>query len=60
MNHTLIILGLKKPTEADFADFRPISCSNLTYKLLSKFLEGRMMKVADLLVSPNQIVFMPC
>jgi len=44
-NHTWITLVPKKPTASELADFRPISCVNLIYKLLSKILASRMNEV---------------
>lgn len=41
------------------ADFKPILCVNLTYKLLTNLLAGRIMEVSPDLISPKQSAFMP-
>ncbi|MCI18229.1 transposon TX1 putative protein [Trifolium medium] len=40
-------------------DFRPISLVGSLYKLVAKVLAGRLAKVMDKLISPNQIDFYP-
>lgn len=44
INHTLITLVPKKPTASELFDFRPISCVNLIYKLITKNMASRMME----------------
>lgn len=46
VNHTWITLVPKKLTASGLSDFRPISCVNLIYKLLSKILANRINEVA--------------
>lgn len=38
-------------------DFRPISCVNLIYKLMTKILADRIGKVSKQVITPNQTVF---
>ncbi|KAL0284148.1 UNVERIFIED_CONTAM: hypothetical protein Sradi_7208000 [Sesamum radiatum] len=41
------------------ADFRPISCCNVVYKVISKILVCRFREILDLLISPSQNAFVP-
>lgn len=58
MNHAFITLVHKKPFAALLGDFNPIFCANLTFKLLTKVILGRMMKEADEVVSLNETTLM--
>lgn len=49
VNHTWLTLVPKKVTAASLADYRPISCVNTIYKILSKLQASRLMEIADLL-----------
>lgn len=57
-NHTWITVLPKKPTASELADFRPISCVNVVYKLITKILVRRMLEVAVQIESNNQTAFM--
>lgn len=41
------------------ADFRPIACSNVLYKLITKILVERMKPTLDKLVEKSQNAFVP-
>jgi hypothetical protein len=44
VNHSVIALMPKSDNVTFAADFRPISCCNVIYKVISKILAGRMAK----------------
>lgn len=56
-NHTFLTLIPKTSTAMDMVGFRPISCVNMIYKVLTKLLEKRISKVALELISPHQTAF---
>ncbi|KAL0374246.1 UNVERIFIED_CONTAM: hypothetical protein Sradi_3340300 [Sesamum radiatum] len=56
VNTTLIILIPKVQLPWAVADFRPISCCNMLYKVISKIMVGRMMAT---IVDKNQNAFVP-
>ncbi|KAK4384291.1 hypothetical protein Sango_3076000 [Sesamum angolense] len=41
------------------AEFRPISCCNVIYKVITKILVSRIRESLDLLISPSQNAFVP-
>ncbi|KAL0290169.1 UNVERIFIED_CONTAM: Retrovirus-related Pol polyprotein from type-2 retrotransposable element R2DM [Sesamum radiatum] len=49
----------KVRTPHSVADFRPISCCNVIYKVISKILVCRIREILDLLISPSQNAFIP-
>ncbi|KAK4384333.1 hypothetical protein Sango_3071300 [Sesamum angolense] len=57
VNATLLTLIPKVRTPHSVADFRPISCCNVIYKVISKILVCRFREILDLLVSPSQNAF---
>ncbi|KAK4381223.1 Transposon TX1 uncharacterized protein [Sesamum angolense] len=59
LNATLLTLIPKVRTPHSVADFRPISCCNVVYKVISKILVSRIREILDLLISPSQNAFVP-
>ncbi|KAL0278011.1 UNVERIFIED_CONTAM: Retrovirus-related Pol polyprotein from type-2 retrotransposable element R2DM [Sesamum radiatum] len=59
VNATLLTLIPKVRTPHSVADFRPISCCNVIYKVISKILVCRIREILDLLISPSQNAFIP-
>lgn len=53
-NHTIITLILKTLITTNMWDFRPISSINYMYKLMTKILMDRMVRVLCELISSNQ------
>jgi hypothetical protein len=54
INHSIIAL-LPKSTHANStADYIPIFCCNVTYKVISKILAGRLAYVLNDIISPSQ------
>lgn len=51
MNCTTISLVPKVPNPIHVKDFRPISCSNVLYKILAKIMASRMQKGVAKVVS---------
>lgn len=54
---TLITLIPKTPAIADMGDFRPISCVNHMYKLMTKIMVDKVSKDVGELISPFQTTF---
>ncbi|KAL0420749.1 UNVERIFIED_CONTAM: hypothetical protein Slati_3097800 [Sesamum latifolium] len=59
VNSTLISLIPKVNTPTVVAEFRPISCCNVLYKIITKVIVQRMRGVLDKLISPSQNAFVP-
>ncbi|KAL0302257.1 UNVERIFIED_CONTAM: hypothetical protein Scaly_3037800, partial [Sesamum calycinum] len=59
LNATLLTLIPKVRTPHSVAEFRPISCCNVVYKVISKILVSRLREILDLLISPSQNAFVP-
>ncbi|KAL0373036.1 UNVERIFIED_CONTAM: hypothetical protein Scaly_0985200 [Sesamum calycinum] len=59
LNATLLTLIPKVRTPHSVADFRPISCCNVIYKVITKILVSRIREILDLLISPSQNAFVP-
>ncbi|KAL0291987.1 UNVERIFIED_CONTAM: Retrovirus-related Pol polyprotein from type-2 retrotransposable element R2DM [Sesamum radiatum] len=59
VNTTLISLIPKVSNPAVVAEFRPISCCNVLYKVITKILVQRMRGILDMLISPSQNAFVP-
>ncbi|XP_026396005.1 uncharacterized protein LOC113290639 [Papaver somniferum] len=58
MNHNFISLIPKNNAPKTPADFRPISLSNVIYKIISKLLASRLKIVMDKFISPYQAFFL--
>ena len=58
VNHTFVTLVPKSTNASYLCDFRPISCCNTLYKLMSKILSNRLQQVIGELISPNQNAFL--
>ncbi|KAL0368048.1 UNVERIFIED_CONTAM: Retrovirus-related Pol polyprotein from type-2 retrotransposable element R2DM [Sesamum calycinum] len=59
VNATLITLIPKVCASSLVADFRPISCCNVIYKIITKILVLRIRGVLDKIISPSQTAFVP-
>lgn len=53
LNTTAICLIPKKPEAASLSDYKPISCCNVVYKIISKIMENRLKPILQKFVSPN-------
>ena len=58
LNHTLITLIPKIQSSRRVTNFRPISLSNMLYKLIAKVLANRLQKFLPKLISETQSAFM--
>lgn len=56
-NATILTLVPKKPGASQITDFRPISCCNTSYKVISRLLVRRIKPILTLLILPNQTTF---
>ncbi|KAL0439674.1 UNVERIFIED_CONTAM: hypothetical protein Slati_2450400 [Sesamum latifolium] len=59
INATLISLIPKVSNPTVVGEFRPISCCNVLYKVITKVLVQRMRGILDKLISPSQNAFVP-
>ncbi|XP_052198247.1 uncharacterized protein LOC127805524 [Diospyros lotus] len=57
INHTTIALVPKSSHSSSVEDFRPISCCNVVYKIISKILASRMASILDSIVDHAQAAF---
>ncbi|XP_060212132.1 uncharacterized protein LOC132639719 [Lycium barbarum] len=55
--NTCLILILKVDSPQEFSEFRPISLSNVTQKIVSKVMNNRISKIITKLISQNQSGF---
>lgn len=58
-NATTITLIAKVSNLASLNDYRPISCCNVLYKIISKIMSSRLRSVLNKIIHPNQSVFIP-
>ncbi|CAA7017493.1 unnamed protein product [Microthlaspi erraticum] len=56
-NSTILTLVLKFPGASKISDYRPISCLNTLYKVVSKLLVARLKPILPDLILPNQTAF---
>ncbi|KAL0455418.1 UNVERIFIED_CONTAM: hypothetical protein Slati_0881000 [Sesamum latifolium] len=59
VNATLLVLIPKVQAPSHVSDFRPISCCNVLYKVITKIIAQRLSLILDYLVSPSQNDFVP-
>ncbi|KAL0430579.1 UNVERIFIED_CONTAM: hypothetical protein Sradi_0683900 [Sesamum radiatum] len=59
VNATLITLIPKVSNPTVVGEFRPISCCNVLYKVITEILVQRMRGILDKLISPSQNAFVP-
>lgn len=57
INSTILALIPKKENSKTMKDFRPISCCNIIYKVISKILANRLKIILPKFISPNQSAF---
>lgn len=55
-NSTFLCLISKKQNPKSFDDFRPISCCNVIYKLISKFISRRLRPLLSEITREEQLV----
>lgn len=58
LNTTAIALIPKQPKVCTLGDYRPISCCNLIYKVISKIIALRLKPILQDCISPNQAAFL--
>lgn len=58
LNHAAITLIPKTKHEPGVADFKPISCCNVTYKTISKIIANRIAPIISNLIDPAQGEFL--
>ncbi|CAA7048764.1 unnamed protein product [Microthlaspi erraticum] len=58
-NATSLVLIPKVTNAVSTKDFRPISCLNTVYKVISKLLASRLQQVLSSVISHSQSAFMP-
>lgn len=56
MNHSVMVLMTKSHHASSVENFRPISCCNVTYKVISKILAARIAPILGSLVDKAQVV----
>ena len=59
MNATNLVLIPKIPNASKTTDFRPISCLNTIYNVISKLLAGRLKEILNLAIGHSQSAFLP-
>lgn len=57
INHTAIVLVPKTTHASAVTDYRPISCCNVLYKVISKILASRMVPILSSIVDQAQAAF---
>ena len=57
INSTILALIPKKDEAIRMGDYRPISCCNVLYKVISKILANRLKKILPKFISTNQSAF---
>ena len=57
LNYVMLTLIPKEENAVEMKKFRPIALINCSFKIFSKALNNRLIKVIKRLISPNQIAF---
>ncbi|XP_024009435.1 uncharacterized protein LOC112084518 [Eutrema salsugineum] len=57
LNTTILALIPKKLDASEMKDYRPISCCNIIYKVISKIIANRLKRLMPQLIAPNQSAF---
>ncbi|XP_010430973.1 PREDICTED: uncharacterized protein LOC104715251 [Camelina sativa] len=57
VNTTILALIPKTTTSKEMKDYRPISCCNVLYKIISKLLANRLKAILPNFIAPNQSAF---
>ena len=57
LNYVMLILIPKEAYATEMRKFRPIALINCSFKIFSKALNNRLIKIIDMLISPNQTAF---
>ena len=57
LNYVMLILIPKEADATEMRKFRPIALINCSFKIFSKALNNRLIKIIDRLISPNQTAF---
>lgn len=57
INSTILALIPKKDDAQEMRDYRPISCCNVMYKVISKILANRIKGLLPKFIAPNQSGF---
>lgn len=58
LNRTTIVLIPKSPEAASLGEYRPISCCNIVYKIISKIITNRLKPILKVCISRNQAAFL--
>lgn len=57
LNSTILTLIPKKSLALEMKDYKPISCCNVLYKVISKILANRLKIILPSFIAPNQSAF---
>jgi len=57
LNYVILTLIPKENNATEMKKFRPIALINCSFKIFSKALNNRLIKIIDRLLSPNQTAF---
>ncbi|KAL2251903.1 UNVERIFIED_CONTAM: putative mitochondrial protein [Sesamum indicum] len=59
INSTILTVIPKVHSSTSVADFRPISCCNVLYKIIAKLIVQKLSVILDKIISPCQAAFVP-
>ena len=59
INSTILTVIPKVHSPTSVADFRPISCCNVLYKIIAKLIVQKLSVILDKIISPCQAAFVP-